>query len=756
MAQHKNIDIIPDSTVNRIHLSQGDIGRTLIFYLFENALSWSVPASSTIKCQGTKPSGFGFSVSCTYSGNAVTCVTTDEMTDEYGQIEAELVITSSDESQVFGTSNFILDIERNPHPDGTVDGDAENPVIANLNAVITQAVDSWLDEHPEATTTVEDGSLTYKKLVTGTLGYVSYKMFGAVLDGETDDSEAVIAAHEYANEHNLPVVQNGGSLYLNFSVEVKTSCYLNLDFIMDEDSTSHAYRIVPDDATTLTYVGAMDAGANGVVAPLESLYGMSAVVTCENSTWSLGNRSGTPSDTSEKWHIQNIAYDEQGNVISSGLFTENDGTFEFTNVHSLATKSIEFVGAKVITRFTNNSVNFKTFIRCFRNNTVIRNISVVNEGTAPSAQINNAGTLIAIRHCANVIVENVNGFNQSSYPWPSATTSFSPYAYVYEAGNCFNTTFRNINVEQGWGAGATFFVDNTYFENCNISRIDNHYGCLGNFIIRNCTFNGVSVVNLGYGNGNVVIDGCIFHKTNLDKAIKSRTDFNSRFSGKLSIQNCVLDCNTSDTPIYIYRNKANTGNFPTNNPKIFMDKVVHKTPSTVNKVYTISADTDSVTADSQIADNRMMLVVSDSYINGVSMAYIGSLIVNNSVFPKASKIRASNMLISNSLIKTDEFPMLLRKDSTKGICKISDCVFSFINSKPSIQQLQAVPLVINNCTFLGTYDTNYLKITSPADLTYLYNCRVPNAITIASGANANEYNTAVISALADMSIEDFA
>ena len=128
MAQYKNIDIIPDSTVNRIHLSQGDIGRTLIFYLFENALSWSVPASSTIKCQGTKPSGFGFSVSCTYSGNTVTCVTTEDMTNEYGHIETELLITSSDESQIFGTSNFILDIEKNPHPDNTTDGNVDTAI----------------------------------------------------------------------------------------------------------------------------------------------------------------------------------------------------------------------------------------------------------------------------------------------------------------------------------------------------------------------------------------------------------------------------------------------------------------------------------------------------------------------------------------------------------------------------------------------------------------------------------------------------
>ena len=141
MAQYKNIDIVPDETITRVHLSQVDIGRTLIFYLFENALSWSVPASSTIKCQGTKPSGFGFSVSCTYSGNAVTCVTTDEMTDEYGQIEAELVITSSDESQVFGTSNIILDIEKNPHPASTEDGNVETAIALTAQVTaLTEAI----------------------------------------------------------------------------------------------------------------------------------------------------------------------------------------------------------------------------------------------------------------------------------------------------------------------------------------------------------------------------------------------------------------------------------------------------------------------------------------------------------------------------------------------------------------------------------------------------------------------------------------
>ena len=122
MTQIKNVNIVPDGSINRVHVSQGDIGRQLQFNLFDGALAYTPATGSTVKIQGTKPSGFGFSEACTWSGNVVTVDTTDEMTDEYGYIDTELVITSSDESEVLGTANFILAVERNPHPDNITDG----------------------------------------------------------------------------------------------------------------------------------------------------------------------------------------------------------------------------------------------------------------------------------------------------------------------------------------------------------------------------------------------------------------------------------------------------------------------------------------------------------------------------------------------------------------------------------------------------------------------------------------------------------
>lgn len=82
---------------------------------------------------------------------------------------------------------------------------AEEEIEALFAEGIAEAVSTWMDEHPEASSTVEDGSLTEAKfsdqLKQKTINnYITPEMFGAVGDNETDDTEAIQAAVDYALE----------------------------------------------------------------------------------------------------------------------------------------------------------------------------------------------------------------------------------------------------------------------------------------------------------------------------------------------------------------------------------------------------------------------------------------------------------------------------------------------------------------------------------------------------------------------------
>lgn len=127
----RNINITPGGTTPVIHVSQNDVGRTIILNITDGN-DWYDLTGCTVKLQGTKPSGLGYTVAGTVNGHTVTIITTKQMTDEYGNIASELNVTKND--LAIGTANLILAVERDPHPEHTTDGSVEEliPTITLL------------------------------------------------------------------------------------------------------------------------------------------------------------------------------------------------------------------------------------------------------------------------------------------------------------------------------------------------------------------------------------------------------------------------------------------------------------------------------------------------------------------------------------------------------------------------------------------------------------------------------------------------
>lgn len=149
----------------------------------------------------------GIDATLSISGKAADAKKTgDEISSLKEDLTAVVPYPESPDSK-YGTAGQLLRTKGNGKTEWVDEGLPTDEQTA-------EAVTAWLNDHPEATTTVQDGSLTYKKLVNGTLGFVTPKMFGAKGDGETDDTVAMQTMFNVAAENGFSVLDNQACDYI--------------------------------------------------------------------------------------------------------------------------------------------------------------------------------------------------------------------------------------------------------------------------------------------------------------------------------------------------------------------------------------------------------------------------------------------------------------------------------------------------------------------------------------------------------------
>ena len=126
------VDIAPGSgPIQRIRLSQGDIGRQLGVYIIQNG--------AAVDCSGysahlyvLKPDKNYYEKTCSISSNLISWETAEQETPLAGECKAQIRITSN--GMDIGTANFIEAIEATPAAGGT----ASESLISSM----TQYVDA--------------------------------------------------------------------------------------------------------------------------------------------------------------------------------------------------------------------------------------------------------------------------------------------------------------------------------------------------------------------------------------------------------------------------------------------------------------------------------------------------------------------------------------------------------------------------------------------------------------------------------------
>lgn len=110
VTQTYKLNMIPNGQIINVHVSQYDIGRTIVFNLYNGAEVFTPAPGTTATIDGTKPDKKGFSVSATISGSTAQFTTTKNMCAVAGDTICEFRLMKN--GQNVGTANFILNVER--------------------------------------------------------------------------------------------------------------------------------------------------------------------------------------------------------------------------------------------------------------------------------------------------------------------------------------------------------------------------------------------------------------------------------------------------------------------------------------------------------------------------------------------------------------------------------------------------------------------------------------------------------------------
>ena len=427
-------------------------------------------------------------------------------------------------------------------------------LIEQLRTELTTLLNDAITDY----TTRLDNFESQMDVIETKLKFVTYDMFNPKCDGISDDGIQIKACHDYANEHNIPVINNKGKYYIKDTrnIEIKTIVDWGLtEFVIDETTNSNepVFRIKSkNNVVNMPYqdVVALERFLKPNVSYIDdtfiSHYNDSLIVVEDiNTVVCTREHDGGQNNNkqlkeffyvSNKSLVGDLHYDFQG--LNANISS--------CKVYKCDSEYLTVEGGKFILS-GNNTFNYSgAVIKCERSRTIIKNIfSDIENETATHPR----NGFINSENCYDVTLENIK-------TTPNKTINSGTYKLV--ANTCINIKFNNITcMDMGdatWGCIETSWVKDVFYTNCNINRIDTHW-YISNLTVENCKIGSRGINICGFGQAlfkNVTrYGGSAF--------ITPRWDYGAVWDGDIVIRDCkfVITANESRESFFILLHSCN-------------------------------------------------------------------------------------------------------------------------------------------------------------------------------------------------------
>lgn len=369
---------------------------------------------------------------------------------------------------------------------------------------------------------------------------VNVDWFGTVGDGKTDDTAALITAHDFANANGYDVIYGKNKTYYlsnNQEITVKTNVDFNDSTILIDDTTGssvHAYHAVNDTNTIMLdaqAVGAINAGQTNSAL---SGYG-NALTYIEDNSDVVYKRSGANANDGQA-KGEAFIINNDGAILSPMMFDYKRVTrceIRPFNPAQVTFKNGHFVSKGFITGTDLN----KSYARDFyveRNQSKLINCSH-NLEDDQTGKLASQGFFFH-RRVAEQAMQDI-----TVQPRIPSVVSDNVTRGTYEIGNydVVNIQYSNVNgfslSDNVWGCFGGFRMKNAIFDNVKLNRIDSHLPSQ-NIYIRHSEIGDKGIRLTGFG--DLEISNTTVHSGTV---LSLREDYGATWNGDIQIKNVILD-----------------------------------------------------------------------------------------------------------------------------------------------------------------------------------------------------------------------